>query len=365
LGGSARSEPDRGEGGVFRDTEVIVTGDASGRRRARPHVPLFDPPAPSVTEEELEAVLQRLIKRKTIPDAHLRKAVIVYARKKSSACLVSEAYDTAADCDAAVELVLAAMRQEQAAQAGVGQTGVRQERLAACRQTEKELQQSKVEMIGQARDQLKQKLILLDVTHEQERANFEAQWSRPEAKLPFAKPSGQLLQLRQQKKLFALVHDFHNAKALKQASEAMERREAAEAAKRFEMAVSVAWEQLLDKQARERQCLIENREHLITTRTIQRDRVIASNERIRQALEVRVTWPKHVPKPSVQVPSLKGAGASTVATSPPCAHAMVTHRTRTQLVSYRKAPDTQRLELHPAEVRSIVRPSPRKGKGNS
>jgi hypothetical protein len=52
--------------------------------------------------------------------------------------------------------------------------------------------------------------------------------------------------------------DFHNVVALKQAADAMEKCQAIARAKRLDLVVSVTWNQLLWKQAEEKQSLIEN-----------------------------------------------------------------------------------------------------------
>jgi hypothetical protein len=348
---------------VFHETEVhIERYPAEDSENSRRRVPRFELRAPSVPDSDLESAYMRFTKLKILPAVELRGAVIDYARKKSAQHLLKEEYDLAADCDEVVELLVATIRREEATMGGEEQNQMLQGRLSVCKQTDQALQQKKHEMIERSRSELKEKLLQLDANHEQQRKNFEAEWSCPEAKVPFAKPSVQLLQVRQQKKAFALVHDFRNAKALKQTAEVMARREALEATKRFELAVAVAWEKLLEKQAKERQCLLENREYLLSTRTVEKDKVIESNELTKRSLELRISQPKHNKKPVVHVPSKKGAGLLTLTTSPACAHAMVTQRTRTQLTSYKKAPDLLRLDLHPVEIRSIVRSSPRKAK---
>jgi hypothetical protein len=215
-------------------------------------------------------------------------------------------------------------------------------------------------MLERGRAGLQQRLDALDARHEQQRADFEARWSRPESRIPFAKPSVLLLQLRQQQKARALVHDFHAAKGLKQQAESLEKREAADATKRYEIAIKIAWEQLIQEQAKERQCMLENRDYEIVVQTTEREKVIASNELTRQALERRISEPKRLKRPIIRVPSTRPAVRPGTAGVPARAYSMLTQRTRSQFAVYRKSADLQRLDLKPPEVRAVVRPVSRK-----
>jgi hypothetical protein len=361
--------------GVFRQTQVGIEGPADApppeadapppeadadEEPARPRVPRFDPPPPTVPEEELDAALVKLIKSKVLPAAELRAPLVHYARKKGSRHLVAEEYDAAFSCDAAIALLQETMRSEHAAHDASEQTHVLQERLAVCKLHDKELNQSKREMIERGRAGLQQLLDGLDERHEQQRGDFEARWSRPEARIPFAKPSVLLLQLRQQQKARALVHDFHAAKSLKQQAEALEKKEAAEATKRYEKAVKVAWEQLIQEQTKERQCLLENRDYEMVVQTTEKEKVIASNELTKQALERKIVEPKRAKRPIIRVPSVRPAVRPGTAGVPERAYSMLTQRTRSQFAVYRKSADMQRLDLNLPEVHDVVRPGSRK-----
>jgi hypothetical protein len=185
---------------------------------------------------------------------------------------------------------------------------------------------------------------------ESEGAEFEREWSSWEARIPFRKPSVAFLQTRQQQKALALLHDFRNAKAMRLQAAAMEKREANEATVRFEQAMRIAYDQLLEKQEKERQCLAENRDLILTVRTRERDHELACNDLTRKSLELRIATPKHMKRPTIRVPVSKSLHASSIG-----GYAMMTQRTRSQLSTYRKSADLQRLELSPSPARVLAR----------
>jgi hypothetical protein len=90
---------------------------------------------------------------------------------------------------------------------------------------------------------------------------------------------------------------------------AMEKREANEATVRFEQAMRIAYEQLLEK---ERQCLTENRDLIRTMRTRERDHELSCNALSRKALELRIATPKHMKRPTVHIPVSKAHRASSI-----------------------------------------------------
>jgi hypothetical protein len=303
----------------------------------------------------MDAALMKLVKKHIIPEPELRRSLVYYARKKSAHHLVNEEYDQAADCDFAVDTLLAAMRDDGFAEDVAEQNHVLQERLATCKQCDRELNQNKKEMIERARSDLQQMVLNLEMKHEQQRTEFEARWSRPEARIPFAKPSVLLLQMRQQQKALALVHDFRTAKALKQQADALEKQEGLEATRRYEIALKVAWEQMVEEQLKEKQCLLENRDYELVVRTTEKEKMIASNDLTRQSLELRLAEPKHIKRPIIHVPAPKGPGRPSTAMGPKPTYALISQRTRSRLLSYRRSPDRQRLDLSPGEPKSIVK----------
>jgi hypothetical protein len=365
---------------LFRATEVGIEGlpeapaasgagagaaaaraDNSKRRPGRARVPNFDPPL-SMPDEELDIVLKKLITKKVVPDAELRPSVVVYARKRASQHLVQEEYDQAAACDAVIELLTAMMRADGVADDVSEQTKELQMRLAQCEQNNRSLLQEKRNLQEGGRSELKRQLARLEAKHEQQRQEFEGRWSCDEARIPFSKPSVQLLQLRQQQKALALLHQFRTAKSLKQQADVMERREGEEATRRYEQALKISWEQLMEEQAKEKQCLVENRDLRLLVQTTVKEKEIWSNDLTQESLKQRISEPKHQKRPTIYVPAPKGPARPASAGAPNPSYAMVTQRTRSQLLLYRTTPDVQRLELTPAKVASIVKPTARKAK---
>jgi hypothetical protein len=319
--------------------------DDSGPRE---RVPPFDPPAPQVPEEDLEAALSKTVKRKLLPDGPMREAVVIYARKKSAKLLVDEKYDQAHDTDEAIAFIIAAMRREEIIQDTNEQNQVLQDRLSVCRDNEVGLVDTKRDVLDRTRATAQTKMEALLQQQETERTEFEREWSSPEAQIPFRKPSVTLLQIRQQQKSLALVHDFRSAKAMRIQAAAYEKREANEATARFEQAMRIAYEQLLEKQEKERQCLTENRELIRAVRTRERDHELSCNELSRKSLELRIAIPKHMKRPTIHIPVSKAHRASSIG-----GYAMMTQRTRSELATYRRAADLQRLQLSPSPARIL------------
>jgi hypothetical protein len=310
----------------------------------------------------MDTLLSTFIKKRALPELELRSHLIHYGRKRSAELILSQDYDRAAQTDRAVDLLVETLRQERERHEGSEQNQALRDRLTLARDAERDLVQKKQHRLDQARNSTRMKLERLDQQHELERSDFEREWNSTETRIPFQKPSPQLLQLRNRQKVFALCHDFKNARALRIQAEAMEKREATEATRRYEEAMKVAWGQLVEKQEKERQCLLENRDRIMTVTVRERDNELASNELAKKLLDTRLQWPKHSKRPIIQLPTSKGSGSPSFAalTLQPVTYSMMTQRTRTQLAGYRKEPDTRRLELKPREVKKVVDLSPRK-----
>jgi hypothetical protein len=307
--------------------------------------------------EEMDLVLKKVIDKHDPLDADLRPSVVVHAREKSVHHLIQKEYDDATDCDIAIDFLLAKMRTDGIADDFAEQTHKLQKKFNYYEKLDKTLTQKKREYIDADRAELQRQLGRLQERHESEQRDFEMVWSDESAKRHFNRPSVQLLQLRQQQKAFALVHDFQSAKAFKQVVEVMERREITEGVRKYEEAVRIAWQQLKEKQEKERPCLIELRDYELVVATTEKDQKIASNGLLRESLKRRKDGPKHLKRPNIRVPGVKGSGIPGNEPSRP--YAMITKRTRSQLLMYRIAADTRRLDLNPPAVRMIVKPGSR------
>jgi hypothetical protein len=243
------------------------------------------------------------------------------------------------------------------------QTQILQDRLAECLEMEQTVCEEWDQIMDNVRQRTAIKMERLKEFHKEQLDDLEAEWSAPEAKIPYSKPSSDLLQIRQQQKASALLHDFSNAKALKLMAEARERSEAVEGAKRFSAAVQIAHSQLVERQQREVECLLQNSESVISLYQIDKAKWLSSVAFTKQSLELRIAAPKIMKRPTVRLPILASrptSMSSTSTTSSVPTPGMITNRTRSQLAVFRKSPEKRRLDLHPAEVHTIIRPAPRK-----
>jgi hypothetical protein len=301
-----------------------------------------------------------MIKRKQLPPREVRQEVLVYARKKSNRLIFAEQYDEAGEVDLAIDVLFTSMQVDNYNQTSSQQILILRGRLTECKETARETADYWEQQMEAVRISTREKLADMEARHELEHDELQQWWSTPEARIPFSKPSPELLQLRRQQKAMALLHDFGNAKAIKRAAEARERIEGDEGTKRFEAALRITSKQMRDRNQREKDCLIQNAESIIAQLAVEKERSLAALKRTSNALELKIAGPQPVKKATVLLPNLKSRSTSTASTAP---SGMITHRTRKQLAEFRNAPDSYRLDLGACDIRSIVRPSPRRGRG--
>jgi hypothetical protein len=348
------------------DADSVVGSSTDGE--PVPSIPVLPPTEPpteplSPRGQELDAILTKMIKKHVLPDAEVRVDVINFARKKSAKLMLAQEYDEAAEIDMAIDIMFMSIEQDLRDQNSQYQTRLLQDRLAECTAMEQKVSEEWDQIIDNVRQRTAFKLEKLKQCHQEQLDQLESEWSAPEAKIPYSKPSPELLQIRQKQKAYALLHDFPNAKAMKLMAEAHERSEAVEGAKRFTVAVRIAHAQLLERQQREVECLVQNADSVVSLYQIDKERWLSSVGRTRKSLELRITSPKIMKRPKVQLPILASrpsSVSSTTTTSSVPTPGMITTRTRDQLAVYRKSPERRRLDLKPAEVHTIIRPSPRK-----
>ena len=78
----------------------------------------------------------------------------------------------------------------------------------------------------------KQRIEEMQTEHENQRKDFEADWSRSETLKTFNKPSSKLFQIRSQQRAMAISHDFKNARQLKKIGDQMQKEESQKATKK-------------------------------------------------------------------------------------------------------------------------------------
>jgi hypothetical protein len=347
---------------IFKETGVKPDAAATTGEDAAEPAPPGNPEAnevppikpPSKRDGELDALLNKMIRQRILPDPEDRIDVVNYGRKKSAQLLLDEEYDAARDVDLAVDLIFVNMHEEEKQQDEDGQSAMLKQRLEQCKTECQEITQGRQEALESKRAQLRERIAALEKLQEEERQQLEREWSDPRAKIPYSKPSPALLQVRQKQKAFALLHDFENAKAMKKEAESLERQEAIEGAARYAAALRIAWAQLLDRQQKEMECLTQNSDMQYSVLNLYMERELWRKELTKKSLELRLSSPKHKKRPTIQVPVVKARGPG------PPTPGMITHRTRSELQTYRKAPETRRLELRTEDAATLARTSPRR-----
>jgi hypothetical protein len=362
VSGSVSQSVDSGTGksestkDIFHDTQ-IKEGATAVAVEPRPSAPVQEVPiATSDPDVGLDNALTLMVRKRILPDPAIRFDVCNYGRKKSAQLLLAEQYDEAAAIDIAVDIIFVNIRQDDQEQDAQGQTLTLQQRLDEAKRNGEEINQVTDAWIEMSRQKTRETLQKLEEFHAQEREEFEQFWARPEAKVPFSKPSPELLQARQKQKAAALVHDFASAKAMKLQAEALERKESAEGARRFANALTIAYEQLIDRQQKEIDCAVAKGETNVAVLTQAKEMQVLSNERTKRSLELRITSPKQMKRPTIQLPVVKPRGATATVATP----GMITHRTRAQLAGYRKSPEMTRLQIPPQDPQAVLRISARR-----
>jgi hypothetical protein len=193
-----------GQSSIFKETGVKPDGVATtGGDGAEPVVSedvesVEVPPIETARkrDEELDTLLNRMIRKRILPDPQDRIDVVNYGRKKSAQLLLTEDYDAARDIDFAVDVIFVNMREQEQQQDEVDQNAMLQQRLEKCKSECEKITQSREEAIESKRGQLRKDIAELAKLQEEERRQLEQEWSDPRAKIPFSKPSPKLLQVR-------------------------------------------------------------------------------------------------------------------------------------------------------------------------
>ena len=316
-----------------------------------------------IEKQKLDLALTRMLKRKILPDYEIIADVINYAKQKSEQMIQQEDYDTAGEIDVAIDVMFTHMEQERAARGDTPEARALRQRLNTCKGAEKSIEKKYEQLQEQVKEDARQKMAELEAYHQEEQDIFRENWSRPEAKIPFSKPSAELIEMRKQQQVRAYLHDFKTAKAIQQEARSLEEKEAAAGAKRFEAALKTAYQQLVQRQQREVQCLIENVELQLTNLERMKEKELSTNNTTQKNLEMRLTSMKQPPKRAGGLPQIKSRGG--ISKAPSNATVAIAHRTRMRMPPGLRAPDMMRLDLKTNDVRKILEGSKRSSRAPS
>ena len=315
-----------------------------------------------IERQKLDLALTRMLKRKILPDYEIIADVINYAKQKSEQMIQQEDYDTAGEIDVAIDVMFTHMEQERAIRGDTPEARALRQRLNTCKGAEKSIERKYEMLQEQVKEDARQKMAELEAYHQEEQDIFRENWSRPEAKIPFSKPSAELIEMRKQQQVRAYLHDFKTAKAIQQEAKSLEEKEAAAGAKRFESALKTAYQQLVQRQQREVQCLIENVELQLTNLERMKEKELSTNNTTQKNLEMRLTM-KQPPKRGGGLPQIKSRGG--ISKAPSNSTVAIAHRTRMRMPPGLRAPDMMRLELKTNDVRKILEGSKRSSRAPS
>lgn len=313
------------------------------------------------SDEELHSALNTLIKTKKLPPQEMREELISFARKQSLYKLMSEDYDSAAKIDEAVEQIINSLHEETVNNDISNQTYNLQQYLNEATIQKVHIEENHKQRIDQFKKMEQRKIEEVRLQHENQRRDFEADWSREDALKPFNKPSPKLFQLRRQQKAMAISHDFKNARQLKKLGDQLQKEESQIATKKAVETMRSKYIALLARQEKEMRCMLEYGERRLGQLEAERDVELKANETHINALQNRINNPKIQKRPRVQIPqsSLKSRSLQNQVAG------IVTSRTRSQFANFKKDSEIKtRLDIKLGDVRRITKPltpTPRKG----
>jgi hypothetical protein len=255
------------------------------------------------SDDELESALATQLRGAGLPAAAMISSVVDYARAKSCALLFAEDYDAAAEIDTAIDIMLSSLASEQTASVRGEQLATLKLRLSLALQIRREIVAAWEMRIADFRREADDALGRMAARHEMERRDFQSEWSRPEALVPFSKPSPTLLQLRKMQKTLALTHDYAGAKQIKEECQRLTREESAAGGQRATEAMRSAFLQLRERQQREVECFDEHGRQHIASLEAQRDAELRANEKLQRQLRTKVAAGRKTAK--VVVPSVR------------------------------------------------------------
>ena len=255
------------------------------------------------SNDELERELKKILKKKQAPsDINLVKDLQEYTKMKNEEAIDAEDYDYASQLDVIINLLQKAIAADQASYDNSQKTQQIKSRLETVEQRQQRLKTDYEQKMDYHKRDTQRRLEQLEQEHQQELESFEQQWSSPEAMQQYTKPSKQLLTIRRRQRQLALAHDFEQAKYLKSIAEEMEQKETEEARKKAAEAMKASYLVLLNKQEKERECIIANSERKAKKMESEYQKSLSSNEITQKTLQNMMTaTPK---KPQVTVPQV-------------------------------------------------------------
>ena len=292
----------------------------------------------------------------------MREELINFARKQSLYKLMAEEYEEAAKIDEVISINMQNLQEDSVSSDIFEQTYLIKQYLNEAQNQKATLEQVHKQRIENFKKMEKQRIEEMQTEHENQRKDFEADWSRSETLKTFNKPSSKLFQIRSQQRAMAISHDFKNARQLKKIGDQMQKEESQKATKKALDTMRTKYMALIAKQEKEMKCMIEYGERRLGQLQVQRDSELKANETHINALERRLKSPKIMKRPRVEISSQSSLKSRTLQYQMP---GIITSRTRSQFANFKKGADEKtRLEIKIGDVKRITKPltpTPRKG----
>jgi hypothetical protein len=215
------------------------------------------------TDDELYTAVKRLVNTHRKPRSDQLQQMITYVNRELPVAARAKQYPKATELEQASKL-LYQYTQEQSEYA-------REQRKH--QQMEQKLKRSE-EKLRNANDNWNpriqsverehaEKIQELEQLHQAEQRQFENDWSDPEYLIVFHKPSSTLLHFRDMEKAMGLAKDFSGAESAGKKAKLLEEQETANQRERAVAAMKAQYQNMMDRHARDRTCLLmKQREQL-------------------------------------------------------------------------------------------------------
>lgn len=298
---------------------------------------------------EVKEALELFIKKDQIPEPGIRLDVISLARRETVDATLNEDYDRANDLKRAIDVITQIMQRDKANFSDANMTNELKGRLEEAKLSQKEIESHYDEIINQQKDEEMHRREQLQQTHDDEIQRFQEYWQSPEAMIPFAKPSVELLQIRKMQKAYAIAHDFTGAKMMKTKAESLQKIETQEAQKRAFTTMKIEYEQLLEKHRKETEVGEMNWQRKLETLEKAKKDALKANENLARQLTLKIEGPKREKRKSVMLPIIEKR------------ETIYTNKMRKIYAEYKKCPEKMRLELK-MDSQSIFKSKTRSGK---
>jgi hypothetical protein len=244
--------------------------------------------AGAYSQDELESALQTQLRGAGLPASAMIASVVDYAREKGCELLLAEDYDAAAEVDTAIDVMLSSIACKRAVSVREEHLAALKHRLSAATQRSQQITAAWNQQVADFKCEANEALGRMTARHEEEQREFQAEWSRPEALVPFSKQSPTLLHLRKMQKSLALAHDYAGAKLMKEECDQLAREESTAGGQRATEAMRSAFLQLKERQQREIECFVDHGRQHIANLQAQRDAELRGNKNLQRQLRAKI-----------------------------------------------------------------------------